>query len=377
MPSSGRRDRRRQGHPALAQRPARPPGAQLRWTTARDARGAREGGQARGSGASRISARTDGDLLAVTVEDDGRGIDPQRIRTAAVRKGILGEAAGGRPLGARRPRPHLPPGLLHPRGGRRDLRPRRRAGRGPQEGHRAGRLGGGRVGAGQGDALHAAHAPVALADEGAARPHRRRRLRHPGHRRGERRAARPRRHHRGGRHPRGPPPRPAPAGGGAGPAALAQRRPRDPSARRRRTWPTAPRGRRWWWTASSASARWRSRPPATSSRACASSPARRRSRTAGWRCSSPRPTSSPRRGGWPRPALSRGRDRRRLRILLVDDSAIAREAEAALLRSLGPRGRRGGRRRGRLAEAAGRRPTSCWSPTCRCRCSTASTSPGG
>ncbi len=35
------------------------------------------------------------------------------------------------------------------------------------------------------------------------------------------------------------------------------------------------------------------------------------------------------------PVLSRGRDRRRLRILLVDDSAIAREAEAALLRSLG------------------------------------------
>lgn len=35
------------------------------------------------------------------------------------------------------------------------------------------------------------------------------------------------------------------------------------------------------------------------------------------------------------PAMSRGRDRRRLRILLVDDSAIAREAEAALLRSLG------------------------------------------
>ncbi|ABS24870.1 hybrid sensor histidine kinase/response regulator [Anaeromyxobacter sp. Fw109-5] len=35
------------------------------------------------------------------------------------------------------------------------------------------------------------------------------------------------------------------------------------------------------------------------------------------------------------PAMSRGRDRRRLRVLLVDDSAIAREAEAALLRSLG------------------------------------------
>jgi len=39
-----------------------------------------------------LSARTDGDLLAVTIEDDGRGIDPQRIRTAAVRKGIVGEA---------------------------------------------------------------------------------------------------------------------------------------------------------------------------------------------------------------------------------------------------------------------------------------------
>jgi two-component system chemotaxis sensor kinase CheA/two-component system sensor histidine kinase and response regulator WspE len=35
------------------------------------------------------------------------------------------------------------------------------------------------------------------------------------------------------------------------------------------------------------------------------------------------------------PALSRSRDRKRIRILLVDDSAIAREAEAALLRSLG------------------------------------------
>jgi two-component system chemotaxis sensor kinase CheA/two-component system sensor histidine kinase and response regulator WspE len=35
------------------------------------------------------------------------------------------------------------------------------------------------------------------------------------------------------------------------------------------------------------------------------------------------------------PGLVQGRDRRRLRILLVDDSAIAREVEAALLRSLG------------------------------------------
>jgi two-component system chemotaxis sensor kinase CheA/two-component system sensor histidine kinase and response regulator WspE len=43
-----------------------------------------------------IHARVDGDLLAVSVEDDGRGIDPQRVRAAAIRRGILGEgqAAG-------------------------------------------------------------------------------------------------------------------------------------------------------------------------------------------------------------------------------------------------------------------------------------------
>jgi two-component system chemotaxis sensor kinase CheA len=38
-----------------------------------------------------LSARTDGDLLAVTVEDDGRGISAQKIRTAALKKGIIGE----------------------------------------------------------------------------------------------------------------------------------------------------------------------------------------------------------------------------------------------------------------------------------------------
>ena len=38
-----------------------------------------------------LSARTDGDLLAVTVEDDGRGISVQKIRAAALKKGIVGE----------------------------------------------------------------------------------------------------------------------------------------------------------------------------------------------------------------------------------------------------------------------------------------------
>ena len=39
-----------------------------------------------------ISARTDGDLLAVTVEDDGPGIEPNHIRAAALQKGVIGEA---------------------------------------------------------------------------------------------------------------------------------------------------------------------------------------------------------------------------------------------------------------------------------------------
>jgi two-component system chemotaxis sensor kinase CheA/two-component system sensor histidine kinase and response regulator WspE len=43
-----------------------------------------------------ITARTDGDLLAVTVEDDGRGIDPAAVRAAALRNGMLADqqAAG-------------------------------------------------------------------------------------------------------------------------------------------------------------------------------------------------------------------------------------------------------------------------------------------
>ena len=49
-----------------------------------------------------ISARADGDLLSVVVEDDGRGIDPERVRAAAIRKGLLGEgqAAALSPRGA-------------------------------------------------------------------------------------------------------------------------------------------------------------------------------------------------------------------------------------------------------------------------------------
>ena len=38
-----------------------------------------------------ITARSDGDLLALVVEDDGRGIDPQRIRATALERGVVGE----------------------------------------------------------------------------------------------------------------------------------------------------------------------------------------------------------------------------------------------------------------------------------------------
>jgi two-component system chemotaxis sensor kinase CheA/two-component system sensor histidine kinase and response regulator WspE len=38
-----------------------------------------------------LSARTDGDLLAITVDDDGRGISPQKVRASALKKGIIGE----------------------------------------------------------------------------------------------------------------------------------------------------------------------------------------------------------------------------------------------------------------------------------------------
>jgi two-component system chemotaxis sensor kinase CheA len=44
------------------------------------------------SGRILVWARPDGDLLAVTIEDDGRGIDPDAVRRSAVRRGLLGAA---------------------------------------------------------------------------------------------------------------------------------------------------------------------------------------------------------------------------------------------------------------------------------------------
>ncbi|MDX2015277.1 MAG: response regulator [Myxococcaceae bacterium] len=47
-----------------------------------------------------LKARADGDMLAVEIEDDGRGIDPARLRDAAVRKGLL-SATQAQALGER------------------------------------------------------------------------------------------------------------------------------------------------------------------------------------------------------------------------------------------------------------------------------------
>ncbi len=43
-------------------------------------------------GTIRMSARQEGDHIVIEVSDDGRGIDPDAVRTAAIRKGYIGEA---------------------------------------------------------------------------------------------------------------------------------------------------------------------------------------------------------------------------------------------------------------------------------------------
>jgi len=43
-------------------------------------------------GRLRIRVRADGDMLSIEVDDDGRGMDPQKLREVAVRKGLLTES---------------------------------------------------------------------------------------------------------------------------------------------------------------------------------------------------------------------------------------------------------------------------------------------
>ena len=99
----------------------------------------------------RLAAYHEGGSIVVELSDDGRGLQRDAILARARREG------------ARRPRSrtlddqeicnlHLPAGLLDGAGGHRDLRARRRDGRGEAERRGDARPRGGGVGAGAGDA---------------------------------------------------------------------------------------------------------------------------------------------------------------------------------------------------------------------------------
>ena len=120
-----------------AERPDDPPDPQRRRPRAGDARGAAGQGQAAGRAGSRSAAGHEGDRVAIRVEDDGRGLDREKI----VRKGIaLGLVPPGTsPDDPRVDQPDLRAGLLDPRQGQRALGPGRRARRRPRRGPGAAR----------------------------------------------------------------------------------------------------------------------------------------------------------------------------------------------------------------------------------------------
>ena len=69
-----------------------------------------------------------GNSVVITVSDDGRGIDCERIRKKIVAKGLVEQGRGPRALRPRADRLHLAPGPQHRRDHHRDLRARRRHG---------------------------------------------------------------------------------------------------------------------------------------------------------------------------------------------------------------------------------------------------------
>ncbi len=69
-----------------------------------------------------------GNSVVITVSDDGRGIDCERIRTKIVAKGLVEQGRGPRTVRPRADRLHLAPGAEHRRDHHRDLRARRRHG---------------------------------------------------------------------------------------------------------------------------------------------------------------------------------------------------------------------------------------------------------
>ena len=82
----------------------------MRWITAsrHPKRGAASGKPA--TGQIRLTVANRGGAVEITLADDGGGLDPARLRAAAVRKGLL-DAKNAPPRSTRRPRSAL---IFHP-----------------------------------------------------------------------------------------------------------------------------------------------------------------------------------------------------------------------------------------------------------------------
>jgi two-component system, chemotaxis family, sensor histidine kinase and response regulator WspE len=126
----------------------------------------------------RLEALHSAGMLSIVVEDDGRGMDIDRLRRRSWTKtGLAGDGRGtqrGRADGL-----PVPARLLHPRAGHRDLRPRRRPRRGAQCGSGDARHRACQRASRQGHALPSAAAADAVGDALAAGRDRRRTLRLP------------------------------------------------------------------------------------------------------------------------------------------------------------------------------------------------------
>ena len=104
---AGRPAARRQGDRAgphgrrRDRRPARPPHPQLPRPRARDARGARRRRQAADRHADDRRAPRGRHRSSISVKDDGRGVDPEKVGRKAVERGLITRRAGRRPLDVR------------------------------------------------------------------------------------------------------------------------------------------------------------------------------------------------------------------------------------------------------------------------------------
>ena len=97
-----------------------------------------------------IAARHAGGSIAITVSDDGHGIDPQKVAAVAVARGLITREQAQLIDMRAADRAALHARLLHRGRGRGPVGARRRDGRGAREGPRARRRGDGHLGPGRG-----------------------------------------------------------------------------------------------------------------------------------------------------------------------------------------------------------------------------------